>query len=201
MISMTLKQALSELGLTEHLLLKIFIAAGRIPTLTESGKWKYSNLSATDWIWICNLIHLPIDSISFGYMRFTHCAWVGRAIEQGLYVLPRTRRLESFFREYIRSKRQDIHFCRRTTGAPLSDRLKDQRRMDFISLRRTRRQNFRALEKVRFEILVQYRANSLLSPRARKLEDLFIFAKSSRRTALQKYSSVIQRGLLNHNLE
>lgn len=99
--------ALHELGLDENFLLRALIAANGKPVFT-AGELDFGKMGCTEWIWVCQKLHLPIDSISTGYSRIAHRAWVGQAILDGAYVLPITDRLRALFREFISLQRQSF---------------------------------------------------------------------------------------------
>jgi hypothetical protein len=94
--------ALNELGLNEDFIIQVLVAKGRA-TKPISGGLDFFRMSSGDWFLTCERLHLPVDSISFGYSRIDHRSRVGEAILNGTFALPLTFRTRALFREYITS--------------------------------------------------------------------------------------------------
>lgn len=149
--------ALYEMGLSERFLLGLFLATGGSPTLDERGQWDCKQMSVCEWIWICRTIYLPLDSISIGYVRHTHKAWIGRAIQAGRYVLPNTKAVERLFREYLHDQKLSARRERRHYGPPLSLRMKQSHYRAAMRRRRRRKRNLAKLLQLRKIISIQHK--------------------------------------------
>lgn len=66
---------------------------------------KAKNLSASQWIAICDALYLQVGSIRDGYNHREHKARIRFYWERGLLDLPRTRQIEEFIREIKQDKK------------------------------------------------------------------------------------------------
>lgn len=57
------------------------------------GQLSFENISAVEWLAICELLHIPPDSLSFEYSRRLHSSLVRTAWARGNLNLPFTERV------------------------------------------------------------------------------------------------------------
>lgn len=86
-----------------------------------------SLLGATDWFLICQILHLDVNSIQYGYCRRVHRVRVGTAHELGQLVLPRTRQLKLMLQEARASRRQSARWDAKHYGFRLRWRIRRKR--------------------------------------------------------------------------
>jgi hypothetical protein len=137
--------ALFELGLNEAFFLAAFVRAGgrpRFRCLTRD--WAIEEVDVFEWKWICDVLHLPLDSISYGYWRREHRFRVGEAVSEGTYILPMTDSTRGLVREYYRDRKREIRNEAKHYGECLRARMREERYKEMIA-RRARRRNNRNL--------------------------------------------------------
>lgn len=150
--------ALYELGLDKVFLLCAFKKSGGIPAFEHDPlEWDIKSISASEYVWLCDLLLLPYDSITTGYSRMQHKAWVGRAVENGTFVLPITQSTRALVSEYLKDKKRSIQFEAVHMGARLRRHARAQRYVESVARRTERRSNRRRLrlQRLRF-LLIQH---------------------------------------------
>lgn len=105
-----IESALTTLGLDFE-----FLASRTGLPSDPCSQWNEKALTASDWIHICDVLHLPTDSICTGYNRRAHKARISFDRRYGLVVLPRTFQYKALLTEIRREKRinrrwEDQHF-------------------------------------------------------------------------------------------
>lgn len=97
--------ALDELGLDyAYLKNRLELPHGAVEHL------KSKNLSASQWIGICDALYTRAGSISYGYNRREHKAQLRFYWERGLLDLPATKRVKQFIREIKMDRREKRRF-------------------------------------------------------------------------------------------
>jgi hypothetical protein len=66
--------------------------------------------SVSDWVSLCSLLHLSLDSLSYGYSRREHKARIRTAWEEGELWLPRLPAMKALLDEIRRDQRRDRRF-------------------------------------------------------------------------------------------
>lgn len=145
----TVNLALCELGLPESFLISALALFGYKIPFTKNGSRNYGAMSLDVWIFLCELCHLDINSISTGYFRQMHVYHVGQAIREGRYLLPRTQRLESLYREHLLRKRDSIRWEANHLGHRLQQYTRRQRYVEAIETRKRRLTNLALHEQQR----------------------------------------------------
>ena len=154
-ISAIINLALHELGLSEGFLLQALMAANGKPK-TRKGAWDFERLSAFEWMWICQKLHLSPDCLSVGYFRLSHKVSVGAAILNGAYVLPITEKTWELFLEYLSDRRRSIRGEAEHYGPRLLEKMKQQRYDEARARRNIRKHNLRIGQPIRVKLSKLY---------------------------------------------
>ena len=142
-VSGTINIALHELGLTENYLANVLRGLHVSVHLNQTGEIDFNKMDVNTWVLVCRLLHLPLDCFTGGYMRMTHVHWIGTAIQEGKFLLPRTKPLEHLFQDFLAKKRASIRYEAEHLGDRLRKRAKDKRYTDAARLRKERKQSMR----------------------------------------------------------
>lgn len=163
-ISVTVNTALLELGLSERYFLRVLKLSGFKLPRAQSKNFNYGRLDIVVWMVVCRLLHLPFDSLSYGYSKRIHLCRVGRAIQDGTYILPRTKALELLFRHYLELERSNIRFEKNHLGKRLQGRVRANRFNDVIKRRRVRKANLVRFAGIRRELWRLWIKNEINAP-------------------------------------
>lgn len=132
---------LKNLGLTESFLIRASRADRCLLPTTRLGHIDYANIPISQWVWLCRLLYLPLDPSSSQWMTNLQQHYVGQAIMEGRFVLPRTRSVTRLLKRFIERERSDVRFQKESYGDPLLTRMISQRRLKVKERRMLRRAN------------------------------------------------------------
>jgi hypothetical protein len=122
-----IRAALRELGLTEDYL------RFRLGFEESSPRcWSADLLGVFEWLEICRVLCLDIDSISYGYDRRWHVAKIRAGIETRTIDLPRTPQLRAMLRELRTLAWSNWRFESRHYGFRLRWRIRRRRFIAYL---------------------------------------------------------------------
>lgn len=102
-----------------------------VSTLIEKQFQDFEDLNSikvSEWFYLCKLLHIDIDSLSYGYSPYFHQRAVGIAVYEGDYHLPMTEEVKAIWKSYKREFYQD----RKNSLKRYGGKLKRKVRFDYL---------------------------------------------------------------------
>lgn len=130
--------ALGNLGLNDDFLNAILLNRNVDYRLDRNGKFRYSKISAADYMWLCNFLFMPYDWTPDRWLKDFQIKSVGDAIMDGTFHLPFTSEVRAMLNEYWKLYRSEVRHNKRAYGSPLLDRVISDRRKN-VHLRSKKR--------------------------------------------------------------
>ena len=152
-VSAVVNSALHSLGLRKEYLVHILGELRCDSFQISKNNLDFEKINVTEWVIICNLLHLPFDSASYGYVYCEHQHRIGTALQNGLYLHPRTQALALFLKEFFQNQHFEILNSKKYYGDQLRNKIRQERCRQFIRRRKSRRINFQKYSLVRNALL------------------------------------------------
>lgn len=118
-----LMSAVNELGLDEAYLIALLRFRESMALSKNGGRILYGKLSAADWVWLAEILFIPLDVEWDSWSRMAQCHQVGAAIMEGRFILPMNDKVRSMLSRFIANERKGIRFNKEHYGSPLLERV------------------------------------------------------------------------------